>query len=249
MIRVNTEPGVTKKMKKFVTFFSTIHPIHIHMNSTVLSEREIDNDLVNQVLAGDKRQFEPLMRRHNARLFRLGMAILDNDADVEDMMQTTYINAYQHLDKFRQEAAFGTWLQRIMINECSQHLKKRKRMAQEDVTVLEGHHPSGQSAGRETPEARVIDKELGKALETALLNLPEKYRLVFMLRDMEGLTVGETARMLDISSVNVKVRHIRARLALRGKISDYYKNDLVFPFHLVRCDRIVNHVLEHLGIK
>ncbi|MBO9731346.1 MAG: sigma-70 family RNA polymerase sigma factor [Chitinophaga sp.] len=209
---------------------------------------EDDNAIINKILAGDKRQFEPLMRRHNPSLFRLGMSMLNNDADVEDVMQTTYINAYQHLASFRQEAAFSTWIKRIMINECNQHLKKRKRLVNEDISVLADHHPAGVAAIRENPVAKVIDKELGTALEKALLHVPEKYRLVFVMREIEQLSNAEISKVLNISPVNAKVRLLRAKLILRGKISEYYKNDLVFSFHLVRCDRIIFKVLDELGI-
>lgn len=208
---------------------------------------DIDNEIINKILAGDKRQFEQLMRRHNTSLFRLGMSILNNDADVEDVMQTTYINAYQHLASFRQESAFGTWLKRILINECSQQLKKRKKVVSEEISVLDDH-PVSMAEIKESPVTKVINKELGTALEQALLQVPEKYRLVFVMREIEQLSTAETSQVLNISPVNVKVRLLRAKLILRGKISDYYKNDLVFPFHLIRCDRIVNNVMTHLGI-
>jgi RNA polymerase sigma-70 factor (ECF subfamily) len=214
------------------------------MPSNIPTEREIDNGLINRVLAGEKRLYEQLMRRHNASLFRIGMSILNNDADVEDVMQTTYISAYQHLDSFRQEAAFGTWLKRIMINECNLQLKKRRRSVSEDID----HLSENLTEAKESPVAKIIDKELGKALEQALMQIPEKYRVVFVMREMEHLSSAETGNVLNISAVNVKVRLIRAKLMLRGKITDFYKNDLVFPFHLVRCDRVVNGVLGRLGI-
>jgi RNA polymerase sigma-70 factor (ECF subfamily) len=210
---------------------------------------EIDNELITKILAGEERQFEPLMRRHNASLFRIAMTMLDNDMDAEDAMQSTYILAYQNLDKFRGESAFGTWLTRILINECGHMLKKRTRLASEDISLLADHHPANTAGIKESPVAKVINKELGRVLELSLLQIPEKYRLVFVMREVEGLNVAATAAALNISAVNVKVRYIRARLMLRGKISDYYKNDLVFPFHLIRCDRVVNHVLDKLGIK
>ncbi len=218
------------------------------MTTLQQTDTEIDNDLINRVLAGEPQLYEQLMRRHNARLFRIGMTMLDNDMDAEDAMQTTYINAYTNLDKFRQESSFGTWLTRIMVNECSQLLKKRNRLVSEDISVLDDHHPSNAAGIKESPVSKVINKELGRALELALLQLPEKYRLVFVMREVEGLNVAATAAALNISTVNVKVRYIRARLMLRGKISDYYKNDLVFPFHLIRCDRVVFYVLDKLGI-
>ncbi|TWF42802.1 RNA polymerase sigma-70 factor (ECF subfamily) [Chitinophaga polysaccharea] len=218
------------------------------MTTISLTDREIDNEIINKILAGEKKLFEQLMRRHNPSMFRIGMTILNNDADVEDVMQTAYINAYQHLSSFRQEAAFGTWLKRIMINECNQQLKKRKRGVREDISVIDEYHSAGMTETKESPVARVIDKELGEALEHALMQVPEKYRVVFVMREIEQLSNAETAQVLQISSVNVKVRLLRAKLILRGKISEYYKNDLVFPFHLIRCDRIVNKVMNQLGI-
>jgi RNA polymerase sigma factor (sigma-70 family) len=215
------------------------------MSPIPLTDKDIDNEIINKILAGEKNMFEQLMRRHNTSLFRIGMSILDNDADVEDVMQTTYINAYQHLASFRQESAFGTWLKRILINECSLQLKKRKRVVNEDISVLDS---SPVAEGKESPVAKVLNKELNRALEHSLLQVPEKYRMVFVLREIEQLGNSETARVLNISPVNVKVRLLRAKLILRGKLSDYYKNDPVFPFHLIRCDRIVYGVLNRLGI-
>ena len=219
------------------------------MKTASLTEMDIDNDLINKILAGEKKLFEQLMRRHNTSLFRIGMSILDNDADVEDVMQTAYINAYQHLANFRQESAFGTWLKRIFINECNQQLKRRKKMANEDVSVLDEYHSAEMAGVKESPVTNVLNKELNRALELSLLQVPEKYRIVFVMREIEQLGNTETARLLDISPVNVKVRLLRAKLMLRGKISAYYKNDVVFPFHLIRCDRIVYGVLDRLGIE
>ncbi|MFY0255460.1 sigma-70 family RNA polymerase sigma factor [Chitinophaga sp. 30R24] len=215
------------------------------MNEIILSENNTDNELIHKVLAGDTRQYEQLMRRYNASLFRIGMAMLNNDADVEDAMQTTYINAYKHLGSFRQESAFGTWLKRIMINECSLQLKHRSKVRAGDIALTD--EPDTEL--KASPEAKVIDKELGAVLEQALLQVPEKYRVVFVMREMEQLSNAETAAVLNISPVNVKVRLLRAKIVLRGKIAAYYNNDLVFPFHLIRCDRVVNKVLLALDIQ
>ncbi|MGO4291181.1 sigma-70 family RNA polymerase sigma factor [Chitinophaga sp. RAB17] len=127
-------------------------------------------------------------------------------------------------------------------------MKKRKKVVSEDMSVLDDHHSVSMAEIKESPVTKVINKELGTALEHALLQVPEKYRLVFVMREIEQLSTTETSQVLNISAVNVKVRLLRAKLILRGKISDYYKNDLVFPFHLIRCDRIVNNVMTHLGI-
>lgn len=212
--------------------------------STLTIASETDIDLINRVLNGEQAVYEQLIRRHNSSLFRIGMSILQNDADVEDMMQTTYINAWQHLASFRQEAAFGTWLKRIMINECNQLLRKRKQQVQESLD----RYDAVTENIKESPENAVLNKELSVAMQKALLLLPEKYRSIFLLRVVDNLSVAHTAEVLGISPVNVKVRLIRAKLMLKEKVSNYYKNDVVFPFHLIRCDRIVNHVLNHLNI-
>ena len=104
------------------------------MTTLLTVATETDVELIQQVLNGEQALYEKLIRRHNPSLFRIGMAILQNDADVEDVMQITFVNAWQHLASFRQEAAFGTWLKRIMINECNQLLKKRKQLIKENIT-------------------------------------------------------------------------------------------------------------------
>lgn len=215
------------------------------MTTLLTVAAETDVELIQRVLNGEQALYEKLIRKHNPSLFRIGMAILQNDADVEDVMQITFVNAWQHLASFRQEAAFGTWLKRIMINECNQLLKKRKQLIKENID----HHDTATENIKESPVSNVLNKELGAAMEKALTELPEKYRAVFLLRVVENLNVAQTAEALGISVVNVKVRLIRAKLMLKQKVSNYYKNDLVFPFHLVRCDRIVNGVFEKLDLK
>ncbi|RFS19347.1 RNA polymerase subunit sigma-24 [Chitinophaga silvatica] len=215
------------------------------MTTLLTVAAETDIDLINRVLNGEQAVYEQLIRRHNSSLFRIGMSFLKNDADVEDVMQITYVKAWEHLSTFRQEAAFGTWLKRIMINECNQLLKKQKQIVNENID----HHDTATNNIKESPVSNVLNKELSMAMEKALTELPEKYRAVFLLRVVEGMNVIQTAGILNISQVNVKVRLIRAKLMLKQKVSNYYKNDLVFPFHLIRCDRIVNNVLNELNIK
>lgn len=199
-----------------------------------------DETLVTTILAGDKKAFEYIIRRYNQRLFRTGMSLLNNEADVEDAMQTAYINAYLHLDKFKNNSSFGTWLTRIMINQCLGQIRKTKliktRIGSQD-----------NSTNMATPDSTLNNKELSALLGNAIEQLPEKYRLVFVLREVEDLSVKETSEVLDIEPSNVKTRLNRAKTMLKDHLKDYMKEH-VYAFHLTRCDRIVADVLTKLNI-
>lgn len=202
-----------------------------------------DEQIIAEILDGRKQLFELLMRKYNARLYRVAMSIVNNDGEAEDIMQATYIKAYEKLETFEQRSTFGTWITRILINESLGRLKKQKRF----VTMAEDHTRQDTGAAQ-NPDRQLINKELRMALEQAMLQLPEKYRLVFVLREVEDMSIAETVDTLGITEANVKVRLNRAKTMLRDSLSSYYKNDGVFEFHLSRCDRVVNTVLQKLGI-
>ncbi|HRO46452.1 RNA polymerase sigma factor [Agriterribacter sp.] len=206
---------------------------------TILPPSQLsDTELVNRVLSGEKHLFEWIMRRYNQRLFRAGIAILGDDMEVEDAMQNAYINAYQHLAKFEHRASLSTWLIKILINEC---LAQKNKKAHFKVVNIE-YHPENMSSMK-TPSHILMNKEMGIALEAAIAHLPEKYRLVFMLREIEALPVKETGDILGIEEANVKVRLNRAKAMLRRSLGDDMKAH-VYTFHLTRCDRLVNYVLN-----
>ena len=165
------------------------------------------------------------------------MSILGNDMEVEDAMQTTYINAYQHLPQFEQRSSFITWLTRIMLNQCYEQQRKSRLAA----TAEQANNFTNMT----TPANILVNKELSLILEQAIANLPEKYRIVFVLREIEDLSVRETSEVLSIGETNVKVRLNRAKVRLRENLTGYMK-DQVYSFHLIRCDRIVNYVMDHL---
>ena len=198
--------------------------------------------LVSRILAGEKRLYEIIMRRYNQRLYRIGMSVLNNDADAEDAMQTAYIKAYEHLAQFRQQSSLSTWLIRIMINECLAQKKIKQRF---DNGEIEKYLQNKSSM--KTPAHVLMNKELNDALENAIAQLPEKYRLVFMLREIEELSVKETGDALDLEESNVKVRLNRAKTMLRENLNGYLKEH-IYSFHLSRCDVIVNNVLAQLQI-
>ena len=198
-------------------------------------------ELIERILAGDKGLYELLIRKYNQRLYRTGMSILKNEAETEDAMQTSYVKAYEHLSDFGNRSSFGTWLTRIMINECLQQKKSKNRFQ----TVAENQYQN--ISQMHTPVHALINKELGIVLEDAIAGLPEKYRLVFVLREIEDLSVRETADALLLEESNIKVRLNRAKTLLRENLTGYMKEN-VFSFHLSRCDRIVQEVFKDLQI-
>ncbi|HVS96768.1 MAG TPA: RNA polymerase sigma factor [Puia sp.] len=190
-----------------------------------------DETLINNILSGDKSAFEQLIRRYNQRMFRIGMSVLNNDADVEDAMQTAYVNAWLHLAQFRKDSSFSTWLTRIMLNQCLEQKRKKDLIRYTSAQ-------SENAMNTRTPGSELVNKELSSLLENAMDRLPEKYRLVFVLREVEDLSVRETSEILDIGMANVKTRLNRAKAMLREDLKGYIKEH-VYTFDLKRCDRIV----------
>ena len=200
-----------------------------------------DERVVDEVLAGDPARFEVLMRRHNTRLFRTARAILRDDAEAEDAVQQAYLSAYEHLAQFDGRARVSTWLQRITVNEAL-----RRRGRQRRLLDLE---PAADPADpAPSPEVRAAEGELRGLLERVVDELPESYRVVFVLRDVQELSTRETAECLEMSEEAVRVRLHRARRALRDALeakSDAIVGDL-FGFAGERCDRIVQRVLAQI---
>jgi RNA polymerase sigma-70 factor (ECF subfamily) len=201
-----------------------------------------DNEVIKRVLLGEKDLYGIIIRRHNQRLYRVGMAIINNDTEVEDAMQVTYINAWENLGKFKFLSSFSTWLTRIMVNECLRIKKRKHFLEMKEETINMSH------LNMKQPNAvsQLVNQELRKAMEQAIQNLPEKYRVVFILRELEDMSVAETKECLAISEVNVKVRLNRAKSMLRNSLSGIYKSADVFEFHLSRCDRMVDNVMKRI---
>ena len=210
-----------------------------------------DNDVIDRVLRGEKGAYELIIRKYNQRLYRIVRLYLKNEDEIEDVIQESYVKAYEKMSQFEKRSSFSTWLIRIAINEALAHLKRQKRLVSfaPDQTDDSGmpREIAARSAKSETPIGEVMNAELKEILERAVDRLPEKYRTVFVMREMEGLSIAETSESLDISGPNVKVRLNRAKEMLRETISDFYHDVEVFHFDLVRCDRIVQNVMHRLG--
>src|SRR5438309_6467885 len=203
-----------------------------------------DEEVVHRVLAGETELFEILMRRYNQRLYRVARAILREDAEAEDVMQDAYVRAYQHLGQFAGRAKFSTWLTRIAVHEALARAHRGKRYdALEGLSAVQGEAMKFASAAP-SPEQEVATAQSHAILEEAILSLPESYRTVLMMRDIEELTTAEAAESLDITEQNVKVRLHRARALLRREL--YTRAGVssadAFAFMGVRCDRVVKNV-------
>jgi RNA polymerase sigma-70 factor, ECF subfamily len=213
------------------------------------SEAWTDEEVVSRVRGGDTVLYEIIMRRYNQRLYRVARAILRDDAEAEDVMQDAYVRAYQHLDQFAGRALFSTWLTRIAVHEALSRLRLRNRNQQLDDTGQDGEISMNIVETSPDPEQSASRAELSQLLEEALLDLPEQYRTVVMLRDVEGMSTEETATALDLTEDNVKIRLHRGRAMARGWIVERVgaKAKNAFPFMGVRCDRVVPSVLARLG--
>lgn len=179
-----------------------------------------DLELVRQAKAGVLRAFEELTGRYEQKVYSLALRMLRHQQDAEDVTQQTFLSALEHLDGFRGEASFSTWLLRIATHAALKVIRKRKGL--ETVSLDEAveadaaiPHPEYIADWRQSPEELVHNHEVHRLLDEALAHLDEKHRAVFLLRDVEGLSVKEAAEALGLSEANTKVRLLRARLQLR----------------------------------
>jgi len=199
--------------------------------------------------------FERLMRQYNQRLFRIARSILKDDAEAEDALQDAYVQAYRKFDEFRGDAAIATWLTRIVINQSLMRLRKKKR---DQVVVSFSNHGRDHEQEfdvadetAESPSDLAFRGEIRKVLERRIDELPAPFRAVFVMREIEDMTVQETAECLGIPEATVRTRLFRARALLRAAL-DRDMDDArggVYGFDGARCDRIVGNVLARLCIK
>jgi RNA polymerase sigma-70 factor, ECF subfamily len=209
-----------------------------------------DEELARRVSEGETALFEVLMRRHNARVYRAVRALLTDEDEVEDVMQQAYVLAFTHLAQFEGSAKFSTWLIRIAVNEALLHLRKQSRWVSIDGGAGEDSERGMKLVERKTPdpERRALDRELVRLLEVAIDALPPLYRTVLVLREVDGLSTGETAEVLSVSEEVVRTRLHRARALVREALDTRLGGQLeeVFSFHASRCDRVVAAVMAHI---
>jgi RNA polymerase sigma-70 factor (ECF subfamily) len=217
-----------------------------------IDERETvdpDAELVERARAKDATAFELLMRRHNQRVYRVVRAMLHDSAEIEDVIQQAYLQAFLHLDQFGGAARWSTWVCRIAINEALARLRQRGRFVSMEA-VGEEAMATMSNATPDDPERVASGRELGHLVEQAIDRLPEIYRAVLIMREVEGMSTVETAAVLDVEPDVVKTRLHRARASLRAAVESSVGEQMkgAYSFGDERCDRVVAAVLRLLSV-
>ena len=198
---------------------------------------------IQRVLNGEKEQFRFIISQCNQLLYRTAIVILKNDEDAEDAMQSAYLKAFAYLRSFRGESTFQTWITRILINECKMLLRKRK-----NVASLDNEEVSVKQSNTENPVDQLSKQQVNKWLEQSIIDLPEKYRLVYVTREVNEMSTEETANALGLSEENVKVRLHRAKSLIRESLMKNVKSEELFSFGSKRCEALADRVMERLEL-
>jgi RNA polymerase sigma factor (sigma-70 family) len=211
-----------------------------------LSEQYSETAIIKKILAGEQGLFEILIRRYNAPLYKVGRSYNYRHEDTQDLMQDTFIDAYLNLGKFENRASFKTWIIKIMLHNC---YRKKEKFSFKNEIASEINDKStpvfSQLANTDTTKM-LVNRELNSIIENALQQVPLDYRMVFSLREINGLNVAETADALAISEANVKVRLNRAKTMLRKEIEKSYTTADVFDFNLIYCDALTESVMNKI---
>ncbi len=213
-----------------------------------------DGQLLALARKRDETAIRALIRRYNQRLFRLARSMMKDEQEAEDVVQETYVRAFTALDSFRGDAAFSTWLTRIALNEANGRLRRRRTMV--ELTEIDRSEPA---AGAEiimfplnssalSPEAEAGRVQVRRLLEEAIDRLPEPFRVVFILREIEGMGTEETASLLSLKPETVKTRLFRAKRLLRAELEKALQPRFsdIFPFAGKRCALMADRVIARL---
>ena len=209
-----------------------------------------DEEVVRRVVAGERELFELLLRRYNQRIYRSVRAVLRNAEDAEDVMQQAYVNAYRALHQFEGRSSFSTWLTKIALREAAAKNKKTVSLLRVVPELAEEDTMNDFPEPGPDPEKRAVTADLMQHVEAEVAALPEAYRSVLLLREVEGLSTEETAACLEISTDVVKTRLHRARTMLRDALYRRAGVGLpaIFSFGAQRCDRVVANVMAEIRL-
>ena len=205
-----------------------------------------DEAIISKVLHEKTEEYEILVRRYNNLLYKTARGILSAENDIEDVMWEAYIRGYEKLGQFRKEAKFSTWLTRILINCALQHLNKVKGRAHLSLDVLIREGIDGEEDAPMEKNTAEVGENLTKALEGAISHLPAKYRVVFILREVQHLCVADAATIIGITEENVKIRLHRAKAMLKNMLQSKLDMMELFEFHATRCARVASNVMHHI---
>src|SRR5688572_12620682 len=204
-----------------------------------------DDIIIARVLLGKTEEYEILVRRYNNMLYKTARGILSHENDIEDAMQEAYLRAFEKLHQFRKEAKFSTWLTRILINCALKQVNKLKKEPLRLDELKDDDLGSLESMTEDAPAE--VGENLKKAIEFAIDHLPSKYRIVFMLREIEHKSTAETGGLLDISEENVKIRLHRAKEMLKNILQSELRSLDVFEFLAPRCMMIAERVMDQIN--
>jgi RNA polymerase sigma-70 factor (ECF subfamily) len=213
-----------------------------------------DAELVQLARQQDTLAFRAIMQRHNRRLYRAARAVTQDDSEAEDVVQEAYSAAFASLDRFRGDSSLATWLTRIVLNESLGRLRRRRPTV--ELSAIDAEHRKDAHiiqfplmTSIIDPECAAARQEIRRLIERAIDELPEAFRIVFVMRDVEELSVEETAGLLRVPEATVKTRLHRARRLLRQALDEQLASALgdAFPFDGKRCARMADRVLERLG--
>jgi RNA polymerase sigma-70 factor (ECF subfamily) len=215
-----------------------------------------DSELLERARQGDAAAFDTLIRRHDKHLYRIARSVLPDEQEAEDAVQDAYVRAFTGLRGFRGAASLRTWLTRIVLNEAFR--RRRERPSTINIDVLHAAqevsrrpmHLSSLTAPDRDPERAAAQSQIRKMLENAIDKLPAAFRIVFVMRDVEEISIADTAELLGIQQATVKTRLYRARRKLREDLGEQLASALkdIFPFEKPRCDALVRRLLEKLGL-
>ena len=208
-----------------------------------------DEDVVHRVLSGDIQAFETLIRRYNQRLYRFARGIVADDQDAREVVQEAYVRAYTNLASFKGPDGFATWLHVIARNQAFSMLRQRHREMPTEMDTMEQILEDAALLDAPDPQSALETERLGRTLEAAIDKLPEAFRVVFVLRAVEGVSVRETAQILGLNEKTVKTRLFRARRMLREGFRGYLKGAgrHVYEFAGLRCDLLTAAVMARVA--
>ena len=211
----------------------------------IQTEKLTETEIIDRITAGEKSLYEIIVRRYNPHLYKVGRSYNYNHEDTQDLMQDTFIDAYRNLNQFEGRADFKTWIMRIMLNNC--YRKKEKFSFKNEISTEVNDQSTPLFTRPENDPNKIMqNRELGHIIEEALSRIPFDYRMVFALREINGMNVSETASLLDITEANVKVRLNRSKAMLRDQIEKTYSANELFEFNLIYCDGMVEKVMKRI---
>lgn len=209
----------------------------------ISAEKLTEIQIIERMEEGETDLFEMIVRRYNPYLYKIGRSFNYNHEDTQDLMQDTFLDAYRNLRQFGGRSEFRTWIIRIMMNNCFRKRGKSGFKNEIPKEMNDNSIPMYTSSNRDTDQV-IQNRELARILEDALLSIPFDYRMVFSLREINGLNISDTAGILDISEANVKVRLNRAKTMMKNAIEKTYSTNAIFEFNLVYCDSVTSNVME-----